>query len=78
MLRNRDEGDVAAVEDLDELGKIRQRSGQPIDLINDDHVDQTCLDVCQHLLQGRSLHGAARIAAVVVTIRQHGPSLVLL
>jgi hypothetical protein len=39
LLRDRYERDAAAVKDLDELGKIGERSRQPVDLVNDDHID---------------------------------------
>jgi hypothetical protein len=38
-------GDAAAVKDVDELGKIGERARQPVDLVNNDHVDLACLDI---------------------------------
>ena len=38
-------GDAAAVKDVDKLGKIGERPRQPVDLINNDHVDLACLDI---------------------------------
>ena len=37
-------GDAAAV-NVDKLGKIGERPRQPVDLINNDHVDLACLDI---------------------------------
>ena len=36
LLGDRDEGDAAAVKDLDELGKIGERARQPVDLVDND------------------------------------------
>ena len=51
---------------VDELGKIGERPRQPIDLVNDDHVDLACLDVGDQPFQRRALHRAAGIPAVVI------------
>jgi hypothetical protein len=78
LLRDRDEGDAAAVEDVNEPGEVGERPRQPIDLINHDHVDLACLDVGDQPFQGRPLHRAAGIAAVIVKRRGRRPALVLL
>jgi hypothetical protein len=39
LLGDRDEGYAMAIEQLDELGEVRQRAGQAVDLVNDDHID---------------------------------------
>ena len=39
VLRNGDERDAMGVEDLDQLGEVRQRAGQPIDLVDDHQID---------------------------------------
>ncbi len=45
LLGDRYKGNATAIKDLDELGKIRQRPRQPIDLINNHYVDPACLDI---------------------------------
>jgi hypothetical protein len=45
LVGDRDEGDAVAVEDVNQLGKIRERSRQPIDLVHDDHVNPVRLNV---------------------------------
>jgi hypothetical protein len=52
------------VECLDQLGEVSERAGQPIDLIDDDRVDPSCLHVDEQLLQGRPIHRPAGEAAV--------------
>jgi hypothetical protein len=38
------------VEHLDQLCEVRERAGQPIDLIDDDHIDPPGLHIGQKLL----------------------------
>jgi hypothetical protein len=47
------------VEHLDELGEVGQRPSEPVDLLDDDHVDPIGLHLQQELLQSGSLHRAA-------------------
>ena len=67
-----------SIEDLDHLGEIGERAGQPVDLVDDDDVDPPGLDVGKQALQRRALQGGARDAAIVVTGGQRDPPLVLL
>ena len=39
LLSDRDERHALGVEDLDDLGEVGQRAGQPVDLVDDDDVD---------------------------------------
>ena len=64
------------VEHLDQFGEVGERAGQPIDLIDDDHVDPPRLHIGEQPLQGWPNHRAAGIAAVVVTIPNQSPALV--
>ena len=66
------------VEHLDQLGEVGERAGQPIDLIDDDHVDPSRLHVNEQLLERRPIHRPAGEAAVVVTIPNQSPALVRL
>ena len=59
---------LVRVEQLDQLGEVGKRAGQPVDLVDDDHVDPSGLDIVQQLLQRRPLHRAAGKAAVVVAV----------
>jgi hypothetical protein len=47
------------IEQLDQLGEVRQRAGQAVDLIDDDHVDFARPDVLQEPPQGRTFDIAA-------------------
>ena len=67
-----------ALEDLDDAGEIAERARQPVDLVDDDHVDAAALDVAQQPLQPRALHRAAGEAAVVVAVADKDPAFVLL
>src|SRR5262245_61033616 len=66
------------VEEFDQFGEICQRSGEPIDLVDDDDVDLSRLDVREQILQSGAVHRGARQAAVVVMVGDEPPSLVSL
>ena len=66
---------AGAVEDLDQLGEVHQRPGQPVDLVDHDDVDQPLLDVGEQLLQRRPFQRAAGEAAVVVGVSDQRPAL---
>src|SRR6516225_2453411 len=76
LLRDRDKGGVPRIEDLDDLGKIGKRAGQPVDLVDDDDVDPPRRDIGEQTLQGRPIHCRAGEAAVVVTSGQAHPAFV--
>ncbi len=54
-LRHRNEGDAVGIEHFDDLGKVKQRASEPIDLINNDDVHLRFADIVQETLQGWSL-----------------------
>src|ERR1700722_697538 len=54
------------VEQFDQLGEVGERAGQPVDFIDNDHVDPVSANVIKELLERRPFHRAARVAAVVV------------
>ena len=66
------------VEQLDQFGEVRERTDQPIDLIDDDHIDPPRLHIGEKLLQRRPVHRPARVAAVVVAIAGQSPALMRL
>ena len=78
LLRDADEGHVVSLEHLDQLGEIRQRAAEAIDLVDHDDVDQPGLDVAQQPLERRPFQRAARDPAVVVVVGQRDPALGLL
>jgi hypothetical protein len=69
-----DERHAMAVEKLDQLGKVRERPRQSVDLVNDDDVDLAGLYVGDEVLHGRPLHVATREAAIVIRRRQNRPA----
>jgi hypothetical protein len=50
LLGDRNKRRALGVEDLDDLGKVGKRAGQPVDLVDDDDVDPPRLDLCEQLL----------------------------
>lgn len=58
-LGDTDEGDIVPLERLDQFGEVHQRAGQPIDLVGDDDIDETVIDIGKKPPKGRTLQGAA-------------------
>jgi len=63
------------VEEFDQLGKIGQRSGEAVNLVDHHDIDAPGRDIGQEPLQRRPLHRAAREAAIIVAISQATPAL---
>jgi hypothetical protein len=59
VLKDWVKGDAMGIERLDQLGEVRQRAGQPIDLIDDDDVDPPGLDIDEQVLERQANHRAA-------------------
>src|SRR6266581_3209842 len=57
--------DAPRVEDLDDLGKIGQRAGQPVDLVDDNNIDPPGRDVGKQPLQSGPIHRGAGEPAVI-------------
>src|SRR5215472_49727 len=74
LLRHRDKGGAASIEDLDDLSKIGKRAGQPVDLIDDHGIEPPRRDVAEEPLQGRPIHRRAREPAIVITTGQAHPA----
>src|SRR5271168_1377031 len=73
-LGHRDEGDLMRIEEFDQLGEVGEQAGQPVDLVDDDHVDSARANVIQQLLERWPVHRAAGIAAVVVAVPDQPPA----
>jgi hypothetical protein len=43
------------IEELDELGEVGQRAGQPVDLVDHHHIDKAGLHIGEEPLQGRAV-----------------------
>ena len=54
------------IEQFDQFGEVRQRAGEAVDLVDDDHVNLARPYVLKEPLQGRAVGIAAREAAVVI------------
>jgi hypothetical protein len=61
-------------EQLDQLVKIQQRAGQPVDLVDHHDVYPTGLDIGQETLKGRAVERAAGHAAVVIAVGNQDPT----
>ena len=76
LLRHRNEGRAFGVEDLDNLGKIGERAGQPVDLVDDHDIDPPGREVGEQLLQSGPIHRGAGEPTVVITFGQAHPAFV--
>ena len=77
-LGDADEGDVLPVEQLDHAGKIGERPGQPIDLVDDHDIDLAGFDVGEQAPERRPVHRPAGIAAIVIGCSERAPAFALL
>jgi len=66
------------IEQLDELGKIRQRAREPVDLVDHHDVDLAGPDLGEELLQGWSFQRGAGEAAVIIVVGNEPPALLRL
>src|SRR5262249_37504714 len=64
--------------DLDELGEISERAGQPVDLVNQHNVNLARPDIGQELLQRRAVERGAGECAIVVAPGDQPPAFVRL
>jgi hypothetical protein len=64
------------VEEFDQLCEVSERAGQPVDFVNDDHVDPASANVIKELLERWPLHRTVGVAAVVVASAEQLPALV--
>ena len=61
------------IEDLDDLGKIGEQTGQPVDLVDDD-IDPPRGDVGEQPLRSRPVHKEPIRAAAAVSVGEVGVS----
>src|SRR5438067_1239839 len=76
LLRDRNKGRASRIKDFDDLGKISQRAGQPVDLVDNDRIDPTRRDVGEQPLQSRPIDRLAGEPAGGITCTQANPALV--
>src|SRR4029077_19347977 len=76
LLRHRNEGRAPGVEDLDNLGKIGKRAGQPVDLVDDHDIDPPRRKVGEQLLQSRPVYRGAGEPAVIIGRAEAYPAFV--
>ena len=72
---DRYERNVVPVKHLDQLGKVHQRAGQAVDLVDDHHIDAVFFYVGKQPLQRRAVQRAPGDAAVIVVRSQFDPAL---
>jgi hypothetical protein len=57
------------IEQLNQLGEVRQRPCQTIDLVDDDDVDLPGADIVQQLLKVGAIGGPAGVSSIVIRDR---------
>ena len=62
------------VEQLDQLGEVRQRPRQAVDLVDDDDVDLPGADVFEQPLKVGPVGGPAGVPTVIVPGSDQGPA----
>jgi len=62
------------VEQFDQFGKISERAGQAIHLIDHHDIASAGSDVCKQLLQGGAFQGGTREGPVVVASGKEAPA----
>ena len=63
------------VKNLDQLGKIGERAGQPVDLVDHNDIDPALPHLGEQRLQGRPVERGARQAAVIIVLGHKSPAL---
>jgi hypothetical protein len=66
------------LEQLHHLGEVSQAAGEPVDLVDDDRVEEPGLDVRHQRLEPGPLHRSTREPAIVIGPRKELPAFVLL
>ena len=59
-LGHRDEGGACRIQPFHELGEVGERTGQPVDLVDDDLIDLASLEIAHQPLQRRALQRPPR------------------
>ena len=72
-LGHANESDFVLFEQIDEPDEVGQRTGEPVELVDYDHVYEPLLHGAQKTRQVRPVEVAAGVAAVVVALRKLGP-----
>src|SRR5947209_5591129 len=62
------------IEQLNQLGEIRQRPRQAVDLVDNDDGDLSGADIVQQLLKVRPVGGPAGVPAIVIAGTDQGPA----
>ncbi len=76
MLGDGDKRNRFLVESLDQLGKVGERAGEPVDFVNDDDIDAAGVDVSQQPLQRRAVEVTTGIGRIIIARGQRFPAIV--
>jgi hypothetical protein len=62
------------LEEVEHLQKVEHRPRQTVVLVDNDRIDETGFDICEETLQRGTFEIAPAVSAVVVAVRDGGPS----
>ena len=62
------------IEEFDQLGEVRQRPRQAVDLVDDDDVNLPGADIVQQLLKVGAVGGPAGVSPIVIAGTDQGPA----
>jgi hypothetical protein len=62
------------VEEFHQLGEVRQRSGQPVDLVDDNDVDLSTADIIEQFLKGWAIEGHTGQTPIIIPRSSRQPS----
>ena len=74
LLGDRDKRHAVGIEQFDQLGEVRQRPSQTVDLVDDDDVDLPGADVVQQSLQVGAIGRPAGVSAIVIARSDQSPA----
>jgi hypothetical protein len=77
-LGDADEACPCAIQNLDDFGEVGEAAGEPVDLVDDDHIHPARLHLGEQPLEAGALHVAAREAAIVIEVGQQRPAFMAL
>ena len=66
------------VKEVDQLGQIGKRPGQPVDLVDDDDIGLAGPDPGEKRLQGRAVKGGTGKRAIIIVFVDQSPAFVRL
>lgn len=78
ILGDRDEQDSVTLEEIHQPDEIEKGAADPVELVDDDDLDEAILDIRDQLVERRPVEGRSGAPAILVSFGKLDPALVLL